>query len=687
MGGEVEIGIDGEKERFLAELEKKLPPLAEIKKVETYQKKIERDGFEIIKSTEGEKESSTIPVDTALCDDCIEEMKNENDRRFRYAFTNCTNCGARYSAIFDVPYDRKKTTMDPFPMCEDCTEEYEDPMDRRFHAQTTCCPECGPEYKLFNKNKEKIGGIDDFIQVLENGEIGVAKSWGGMHIICNLEEIPRLREIYGRPQKPFALMMADIETAKKFAKIDDEDLLTGPKKPIILSEKKNDDNPLLNHAAPGLPTVGIMLPYTGFHHIFFEKSNLDAMVMTSANRPGEPMITENKEAFELPFKYFLLHNRKIANRVDDSLVRNHEKNTFLIRRSRGYVPSPIDFTGSEVLGAGADKDGCLAVSTDEQLYASQYLGDLKSYEATEFYRETADHLISILGVEDLEKIGIDLHPKYQSRKLGIELAEKHDIETVEIQHHWAHGASLLLEYDLDEIITIAIDGTGYGEDGNSWGGEILYCNSEEYERMGHLEPFPLLGGEKAVKDPRRLVHAIRKKKGAETQYFDKEKREVFGKLMGNSPMTTSLGRLLDAVSCGLEICEKRTYEGEPAMRLEKQLIEGEKVKDYPVEINNQTIDTLDAFIEMLNDNIQTSDRAYSFVTDVAKAISEKAIEASENKGVKAIGISGGVSYNRPILESIRSYLNKNDYKLLTHQKIPNGDMGIPFGQAVIVSNW
>ena len=684
-GGEVEVVIDRDQDVFLTKLKESLPPLAEIKEVEKQEESVTKKGFEIVKSSQGEKESSTIPVDTSLCEDCLEEMKDDKDRRESYAFTNCTNCGARYSAIYSLPYDREKTTMKPFLMCEDCLEEYKDPMDRRFHAQTISCPKCGPGYTLYDEEKNKIGGVSDFIDLIEKGNIGVAKSWGGMHIVCKLEKIPDLREVYQRPQKPFAIMVKDLETAKKYAKVEREDLFTGPRRPIMVYEKKSEGKKVLDYAAPGLPTVGMMLPYTGFHHLFFKKSDLEAVVMTSANPPGEPMIIDNNEAFDLSFKYFLLHDRKIANRVDDSLVRTHGKDAFIIRRSRGYVPSALEFDEGKILAAGADKDGCFALSTDGLLYASQYLGDLKSYDATRSYEDTREHLMSLLGIEDLDSVAVDLHPKYQSRKLGFDIAEEFDTKIQEVQHHWAHGASLLLEHDLEEIITIAVDGTGYGEDGNSWGGEILYCDKTKYERLNHLEPFPLLGGEEAVRDPRRLVYAIQKKKGSKTSYFSEEQKNVFDKMMDDSVKTTSFGRLLDAVSAGLDVCKKRTYEGEPAMKLEDLLVKGNCTKKYHVKVTENKIKTLDPFIKMMGDDFPRKDRAFSYINAVSKAIAESAIQACEEKGIEEIGISGGVSYNRPIVKSIRSYLNNQGYNLLVHEKIPNGDMGVPFGQAVIAS--
>ncbi len=686
MGGKVEVVIDGDEESFIKELKERLPPLAKIEEIEKHESSVPSEGFKIISSTSGKKESSTIPVDTALCGECIEEMKKEGDRRESYAFTNCTNCGARYSAIYSLPYDREKTTMDPFPMCEDCEDEYTDPLDRRFHAQTVSCPECGPEYTLYDENKREIGGISDFVDLIEEGEIGIAKSWGGMHIVCKLEQIPELREIYGRPQKPFAVMVPDLETADKYAYIEREELLKGPRRPIMVYQKKDLEDEILDHVAPGLPTVGIMLPYTGFHHLLFEKSDLNAVVMTSANLPGEPMVVDNEDAFELPFDHLLLHNREIANRVDDSLVRTHGEEAFLIRRSRGYVPSAIEFEDSRIMAAGADKDGCFALASDGFLYASQYLGDLKSYAASRFYEDTVDHLMSLLGMDDLESVAVDLHPKYQSRKLGLDFAERFNTKIHEVQHHWAHGASLLLEHDLDEIITIAIDGTGYGEDGNSWGGEVLYCDKERYERMNHLENFPLLGGEKAVKEPERLVYAIKRKRGLKDDHFDEEKRNVLDNMMDDSVKTSSFGRLLDAISSGLGVCKTRSYEGEPAMKLEKTLMMGDSVKDYDVKIEDKEIKTLDPFLEMLTDDIPKRDRAFSYVKSVSEALARSAVLACEKKGVDAIGISGGVSYNRPIVKSVSSYLEREGYGLLVHDKIPNGDMGVPFGQAVIAAS-
>ncbi|MFO8109141.1 MAG: carbamoyltransferase HypF [Thermoplasmata archaeon] len=680
MGSEVEVVIDGDVDEFLSELKRALPPLAKLTSVDVFESGGTYDDFSIISSTDGDR-SSSIPVDTATCKNCVAELEDRKNRRFTYPFINCTDCGARYSAIRELPYDREKTTMAPFHMCPSCREEYGEPMDRRFHAQTLSCPDCGPGYTLYDKNKKRIGGVVEFISMIEEGSVGVAKSWGGMHIVSTLDRIPELRRRYGRSQKPFAIMVKDLETARKYAHITREDVFTGPRRPIMIYEKKEP----LEKVAPGLPTVGMMLPYTPLHHILFDGISEDALVMTSANLPGEPMIIKNRDAFSLDLDCYLLHDRKIANRIDDSLIRVHGDELCPIRRSRGYVPETLPFDKSTVFAAGADQGGCLAFSTNAHLYPSQYLGDLGSYGAKVFYQNTVEHLESMLGIQEVEAVAVDLHPAYTSRKLGLEYAKNKDIPVVEVQHHWAHGASLLLEHDLEHIVCIAVDGTGYGEDGGSWGGEVLYCTADEYERTAHLEPFPLLGGEQAVKYPKRLAHAIHRKLGHDSPYFDDKTASILDKLMDKSVNTTSFGRLLDAVSAALGACTGRTYEGEPAMKLEKLQLEGENTREYTVYRKGDTIHTLKGFVEMLKDRSPDADRAASYAAQVSYALSDAAADAAEKYGAP-VGISGGVSYNRHIVDQVRSRLKERGYQLLVHQRVPNGDMGVCVGQASIAAS-
>ncbi len=685
-GSEVEVVIDGDHQRFMNALKDNLPPMAEVTAVDKYQKTWIETGFHIVPSEEGNR-SSTIPVDTAICQDCLSELKTPGNRREDFAFINCTNCGARYSTITGLPYDRPKTTMATFPMCDTCREEYENPVDRRFHAQTTSCPDCGPRYVLYHRNKNEVGGVPEFARLMDEGEIAVAKSWGGMHIVCRLESIPELRERYDRPEKPFALMVKDLETARKYAHVTREDVLTGSRRPIMIYPKREEYRELLEHAAPGLPTVGLMLPYTGLHNVLFHMISADVLVMTSANIPGEPMMIRDEEVFGLDLRYFLLHNREIAQRIDDSLIRVHGDDLVPIRRSRGYVPEYLPFINdSQVFGAGADQSGCIVFSVNGQLYPSQYLGDMDSYEASLFYHSTAEHLSGLLGIEEISTVAVDLHPGYHSRKLGLEFAEKYEARKVEVQHHWAHGASLLLEHELDDVVCIAVDGTGYGDDGASWGGEVMYCTPHGYERKAHLEPFPLIGGGEAVKDPRRSVYAIQRMKGSEGSFFNGDTADVFDKLLHNSVRTTSFGRLLDAVSAALDVCRKRTYEGEPAMKLERMQMKGRMTRNYDIHRKGDTVYTLDGFIEMLEDDASPEDRAASYTAGVAYALADKASEAAEETGAP-IGISGGVSYNQPVVNCVRNRLKDLGHELLVHKKIPNGDMGVPAGQAVIAAHF
>lgn len=681
-GSMVEVVIDGDPKEFMDALRSALPPLAKITEVGFHDEDMDiPQNFHIVRSEEGER-SSSIPVDTALCERCIQELRSEKNRRRDFPFINCTDCGARYSAIKGLPYDRPNTTMSPFHMCERCSDEYADPTDRRFHAQTLSCHDCGPHYVLFDRDRKKLGGVPEFAALIERGDIAVAKGWGGMHIICRLESIPELRHRYGRPYKPFALMMRDLETACRYTHVTREDVLTGPRKPIMIYPKKDDR---LDDAAPGLHTVGVMLPYTALHYILFDLISVDTLVMTSANIPGEPMVVSDKEVFELDFDHFLLHNRKIAQRVDDSLIRVHNQHLAPIRRSRGYVPEYIPFReGPTVFGAGADESGSVSISVGDKLYPSQYLGALGSYQGVSFYKQTVEHLTRLLGIEEIEAVAVDLHPSYQSRKLGIALAEDFGARVMEVQHHWAHGASILLEHDLDDVVCIAIDGTGYGDDGGSWGGEILHCTPRSYQRKAHLEPFPLLGGEEAVKDPRRLFYAIARTRGSECDIYPQDKGDIFDKLMSDSVYTTSFGRLLDAVSAALGVCSKRTYQGEPAMKLEKLQATGSPDRTYDVRLEGDTIYTLDGFMEMVEDTASPANRAASYTSSVSKVLAEAAAVAAEETN-SPICISGGVSYNEPIVGWIRERLGELGHGLIVHEVIPNGDMGISLGQAFVAS--
>jgi len=689
-GSEVEVVIDKKKDEFIKEIKKNLPSVAKITDITFLKDERTFNDFKILHSKKGEKQS-IIPVDISICDDCLKELFDKKNRRFLFPFTNCTVCGARFSVIKDVPYDRERTSMDEFKLCRSCEKEYEDPFNRRYHAQTISCPACGPVYRLYDKQKNDLGekdAIKRFAAQIDIGKIGVIKSWGGMHLCCKIDEIKRFRKWYNRPQKAFAIMVKNIKTAEKYGEVtkDEKKLLISKNKPIVLVKKKKAEE-----ISPGLNTIGIYLPYTGLHHILFSYLKSDALIMTSANLPGEPMIITNDDAFTLKADVYLLHNRDIPNRVDDSVLRIWRGNTFFIRKSRGYVPQPLPvFYKKCILSVGAGENICGAVSHNKFVYLTQYIGNSKYYSVIEFLEHSLRHLMKLtMEKQELDAVVQDLHPGYDSRKVARKFSEEFSAPVFDVQHHWAHAVSLLVDRNIDECVVLTLDGLGYGIDGNYWGGEILFTNKEGFKRLGHLENIPLLGGDQATIDPRRLVFAIFKKFDIE-KFFNGSEAAVLSKLMNKSPQTSSLGRVLDALSRYLNICTKRTYDGEPAMKLEKYLAFGKNKYYFDVQEKNGVISTVDLFRQLdekINKNPsekEKADFAYSFVKSIVDKMSEISIENAENQGVKNIGITGGVSYNVPITQMVEKKVKKAGLNFVVHNRVPNGDGGISIGQNVIV---
>ena len=691
-GSEVEVIIDKDKDEFIKQVKEHLPSIAIITKIVEEKDDRTFDDFKILHSEKGER-LSLIPPDVGICNDCLNELLNENDKRFHFPFTNCTICGARYSVVKDVPYDRERTAMDDFKLCESCEKEYNSPLNRRYHAQTISCPTCGPIFKLYDKNKKDLGekhAIKRFANQIDAGKIGVIKSWGGMHLCCKLDEISRFREWYGQPQKAFAVMVKDIEAAKKYGDITENErkLLLSKSKPIVLVNKISAEE-----ASPGLNTIGLFLPYTGLHHLLFSYLKSDALVMTSSNVPGEAMITTDEEAFSIDADIYLLHNRDIPNRVDDSVVRLWRGNTFFIRKSRGYVPEPIAVKyDKKILSIGAGENITGAISHDNHVYATQYIGNSKYYSTLEFLEESLRHFMKLtMKKKEIDAVVQDLHPGYDSRKIAKKFSDEFSASLFDVQHHWAHAVSLLVDNNLDESVVLTLDGLGYGSDGTFWGGEVLVSNFKEFKRVGHLEYIPLLGGDQATRDPRRLVFAIFKKFGEEKFFTDNE-AVILSKIMDKAPRISSLGRVLDAISCYLNICTKRTYDGEPAMKLEKYLANGEPIYSFDVEVKNGIVGTIDLF-RQLDEKIdkpltekEKADYVHSMVKTIVDKLSDIAIEHAENKGIKNIGITGGVSFNISITEMAEKQVNKAGLKLIVHNHIPNGDGGISIGQNAIIGH-
>jgi hydrogenase maturation protein HypF len=728
-GSNVEVVLDSEPKKFLKEFKAKLPPLAQIDYIEhadgeitkklLKENNIKSGEFKILYSTDGIRESA-IPPDTALCNECKDELFNKKNRRYNYPFINCTDCGARFSVISNMPYDRDKTSMAPFELCSECKSEFTNPSNRRMHAQTISCAEDGPVFILYSKGGGQIATkepIKDFAAELDNGKLGIIKSWGGMHIVSKLSEISRVRDWYKRPEKPFAIMTRDLKAAENYCILTDHTkrLLTIPQRPIVLIPKRKDtdDFELLERISPGLDTIGVYLPYSPIQYLLFNYLDVDALIMTSANPKGEPLIINNENAFELDLDIYLLHNREILNRVDDSLVVPYDNKYNFIRKSRGFVPVPIDICYNKtILSVGAERNVTAAISKKGKLYTSQYIGNTYYYNTLEFLKEAINHLLRLLGISKVDAIALDLHPQYPTRRLAKELAEEHGVETFEIQHHWSHAAALMLDAEVHEpIITLALDGAGYGPDGTIWGGEVLFSYFDRYKQIGSLDLMPLIGGDMAVHHPKRLVFGIFEKLGLnsdELGYFTSGEAEVYRNILKTSPQTSSIGRILDSLSCYFGIATERTYDGEPAMKLERYLAMGRPEFEFtttlrPTEEGPRVIQTFNLFKQLFEhvgkkDPVKLSEQekanlGYSFVNELIKKYIEIAANNLETLNTNIIGLTGGVSYNIPIFEMVRNEIeqinngsNNGKIRFLTHSRIPNGDGGISTGQNIITGH-
>jgi [NiFe] hydrogenase maturation protein HypF len=681
-GSDVVVEIDNA-DIFLEGLMKGLPPLASVSAVVKEDVPFDRNikGFSIVRSAEG-KGGVSIPTDTAICEYCLNDMKN--GRRKGYEFTSCTGCGARFTLLSDMPYDRNNTSMKEFEMCSKCRKEYENPNDRRFHHQTICCPECGPKYRLLDKNGRSVKGdvVKGFTDILKAGGIGIVKSWGGMHICCVPENVRKMREWYGRPQKPFALMVRDREAIWDHAEPNDKELehVTSAHRPIVLMKKVNSK--ITECISPGLDNIGIFLPYTGMQHLLFSHAG-NGLIMTSANLPGEPMLLDDSEVLELGADAYLLHDQRIMNRADDSVLRVNSGRTAFIRKSRGHIPSSVGIlTKGCAIGLGAQENLTASIAYNGRIHSTQHIGDGDSLGVPEYLEEAVRSMKGMMKC-DPQMIVTDKHPGYSNKALGKKLAQEFSCPLMEVQHHWAHAASLLVDNKEDDAVVLTLDGTGYGDDGNAWGGEIMYSSLEKYERLAHLQNIPLLGSEKALYDLRRLKFAVDMINGIESKYFNERDSEILRKMAPKSVLTSSFGRLLDTLAFTLGVCEKRTYDGEPAMKMEPLLSSGRLIPGFETEMQGKEIMTADLFRRIEKE--KREDVAYSVVNNIISVMVDTACDHAGSFGTKNIGLTGGVSYSRPICEMVSQKVKKRGFGLILHNSVPNGDGGISVGQAAIAS--
>jgi len=665
---------------------------------------------------------SLIPPDAAICDDCLGELFDPGDRHYLYPFTCCAICGPRFTTITDIPYDRERTTMVEFPLCGDCGGEFHGPLDRRFNAQTICCPQCGPKMTLYTPEGSVMDDDNPLklaAELLDEGCVLAIKGIGGVHLATKTTEdgpLVKLRDRRRKPGKPFAVMSPSLEEIERYALISELErgLLTSLARPIV-TLRKLDPFPLSDLISPGLHTVGVMLPYSGIHHVLFRHTEEPALVMTSANFPGEPMTVSNEEALERLggiADYLLLHDREICARCDDSVMRVVDGAPLFLRRSRGYVPLPVQlsFTSARrVIAVGPELASTACILKEDKCYPTQHLGDIESPGALAFLREAIGHMVKLLRLGRPEAVALDLHPSFLSRTVAEEIAEESGAALVEVQHHHAHLAAVMAENGLgEEIVGVMCDGYGYGSDGSAWGGEILVGGYEGFRRVGHLEPQPMPGGDLSALRYGRMLQGVLYSEipQDELRRFLKEnclegfklgEREieaVFAQLERrfNTPMTTSVGRLLDAASCLLGVSFNRTYEGEGAMKLEAAAasVSSSRV-NLPVEVIEKygvlvlkTSQMVRRLYELRGQH-RRGELARALQGAVAEGLSEMALRASEEQGLGTVGFSGGVAYNEMINAIIRNRVEERGLRFIRHRQVPPGDGGVSLGQAVVAS--
>jgi hydrogenase maturation protein HypF len=712
----VEILLEGKEKmirEFLTRLEIEKPPLAQIDRVlcSEIEGKNAYESFLVEKSSdETEISGSIIPPDVAICNDCLRELRDPEDPRFEYFFITCTNCGPRFTIIEKLPYDRENTTMREFPICDFCEKEYRDPMNRRFHAQTIACPECGPRVWLADREGNLVEHGDPIREagrLLSEGNILAVKGYGGFHVAASTTKDPplaKLREVKHRSQKPFAVMAKSLSGAKTFAEVDrnEEDLLCSYSRPIVLL-KKRCDYYLSEMVAPGLHNVGVMLPYTGLHYMLFDRIDDASIVMTSANPPDQPIIKENQEALRTLnniVDYFLFHNRQIAHRCDDSVLRTHPDRSVFLRRSRGYAPVPIllkEPAEKCVLALGGELNNTICILNENKAFISQHIGDVENVETRTFLETATNHLTHLTNSK-VEIVACDLHPKFTTTAIAHDLAEANGWRLVQIQHHYAHVAGLMIEHNAEEMIGICCDGYGYGPNGEAWGGEILLCGRRApgYKRLAHLEAQPLIGGDLATRYPLRLAAGMLSSRAPVEKWLlenkchfphgEGEVEILFQQLknLSNFAKTTSCGRVLDAVSAILGICYERTYEAEPSMKLESAATSGKDALKLKPLIRDDVLDTtlmLQAIYESRS-RFSVEDLAKSAHAYMARGLATMAVEKAEEANVKTIGFSGGVACNEIIATTVMKIVEDAGLLFLSPQTVPPGDGGLSFGQAV-----
>lgn len=708
----VEIRVDGEPEQlqtFVTRLQTELPPLASIDALtisdcptETFTQ------FEIQHSEAIAGAVQPISPDIALCDNCRVELLDPNDRRYRYPFINCTNCGPRFTLIQDIPYDRPFTTMSTFDLCDACAEEYRNPLDRRFHAQPVACPDCGPHVWL-EINESQIDGNDalyEAIHLLKAGAILAIKGLGGFHLACDATQeatVATLRQRKQRPDKPFALMMRDMAQIEQYCQVSsaEADLLTSTSAPIVLLQRLSHNTTIAPSVAPRQLTLGVMLPYTPLHLLLFDE-DMPPLVMTSGNPVDQPIVTDNASARNGLHSFvdgFLMHNRDIHIRTDDSVMRVWRGATLPLRRSRGYVPFPIHlpFELPPILSVGGEMKNTFCVARDTYAFMSHHIGNLSNLTTHESFQNGIKHFESLFRVSP-SLIVHDLHPDYLATRYAQSRAKQDGIPRIAVQHHHAHIASCMVENGLrgdQTVIGVCFDGTGYGTDDTIWGGEFLLTDYAQFERVAHFKPMPLPGGDASTRKPARIALAWLITNGLpidehlpSIQALSNTERQIVIQQIErgiNTPLTSSVGRLFDAVSSLLGVCQVASYEGQAAIELEA-MADTNAIGHYPLPETADGIDPAPLLSAVLNDikaGIPRSVIAGRFHNGIAQRILMTCQHIELLTGIHDVALSGGVFQNVTLLDKTVPLLKSAGFRVYTQQKVPPNDGGLALGQTII----
>ena len=713
-GVEIEVrGAAEQVKRLVERLQQEAPPLARINSVVARETAPARsgDGFVIIDSRSG-RAATMIGHDTAVCRDCLAEMFDPASRRWRHAFTNCTNCGPRYTISRGLPYDRSRTSLKPFPMCARCQAEYRRPDDRRFHAEANCCPKCGPQLFLLDSEGHRLAGdpVAMTLDLLREGRIVAIKGLGGFHLVCdarNAVAVSLLRERKQREQKPFVVMLANPASAASFVQmgIGEPGLLTLPTRPAILIRKRSGCDAALPGVAPGLAWLGVMLPYTPLHFLLFheaarrpaglgwlERAQDMALVMTSANPGGEPLVIGNSEALLRLYGIadaFLMHDRDIVTRCDDSVARITSNGLQFIRRARGYTPRAIKLprSGPSVLALGGWFKNTICVTRGDEAFVSQHVGDLDNAAACDFLDETVAQMIRLLGVEPT-MVAHDLHPDFHSTRFAAEFAQQLRLPLLGVQHHHAHVAAVLAEHGIEgSTLALSLDGVGMGTDGAAWGGELLQVDGASFERLGHLQPLALAGGDRAASEPWRMAAAALHRLGRNAEicgrFAEQQAAQAVAQMLAGDihcPPTSSMGRMFDAAAGLLGIKAVMAYEGQAAMLLESMAQRYGDVLplDQCWTISEGRLDLL-PLLGVLADERDAERGAAVFHATLAAALADwLRVLAPEARTV--VG-SGGCFLNQVLMRGLRARLGAKGMQLIEARQVPPNDGGLSVGQA------